>query len=221
MSLPLAILRPEPGWSASAQAARELGLEVCGAPLFTVEPVEWSVPTGKFDALLIGSANAIRYGGEGLGRLHDLPVHCVGEAMADAARKKGFIVASVGSGGLQRVLDGLAAPLRLLRLAGEERVTLDPPAGVRIDERVVYRTCPRALRPADLPEQCVVALHSAAAARAFCAEIDRLERPRRRYRLCAIGPRVAEAAGQGWDDIAVATTPDDSALLAKAGALCK
>ena len=63
MTRPLALLRPEPGWSASAATARAAGIAVVGHPLFAAEPVDWAAPAGEFDAVLAGSAAAFRLGG--------------------------------------------------------------------------------------------------------------------------------------------------------------
>lgn len=226
MSRPLALLRPEPGWSASAAAARRIGIEVIGHPLFVAERVSWTMPVGKFDAVLAGSAMAFRLGGALLKPLVELPVHAVGEATAVAARAAGFTVTRTGEGGLQQLLDDTAdEPRHFLRLAGEERVTLDLQPGQTVTERIVYRMVPRALQP-DLAKSLVtakplVALHSAVAAAHFAREVERLGLVRGEQFLLALGPRVAKAAGLGWAALHIADGPSDAALLAKAGALCK
>lgn len=220
MTRPLVLLRPEPGWSAAANAARAIGLEVAGAPLFAVEPLAWEVPDpAAFDAILAGSANAFRHGGPGLSRLVRLPVHAVGAATADAARAAGFVVEQVGSGGLQSVLDTLP-PQCLLRLAGEAHVALRIPAGIAVATRILYRSRPLALDAAGLPPKAVVALHSAEAARHFAAECDRLAIPREGFAIAALGPRIAAAAGSGWSTIHIAEHPDEAALLAMARQMC-
>ncbi len=217
---PLLIVRPEPRCTASVAAAKALGLNAIGVPLFAIEPVAWSRPDEPFDAILAGSANAFRQGGPQLAGLRHLPVYAVGEATAEAAFAAGFAVARVGEGGLQQVLAGLAAPLRLLRLAGAERVELSPPSGVELIERVVYTAVP--LSFTHLPaEPTVVALHSAAAAQHFADECDRLGLNRAQLTLVCIGPRVAAAAGSGWAAVHAAPSPTDAALLALAADLCQ
>jgi uroporphyrinogen-III synthase len=227
MSLPLLVLRPEPGNAATLAAANALGIEAIAAPLFAIEPMAWEAPDpAEVDALLIGSANALRHAGARLDAFLDKPAHVVGEATALAARATGLAVASIGSGGLQSVLDGMA-PRRLLRLAGQERIALAPPPGVTITERVVY-----AARPLPLPGAIarlmlthalpgmVVALHSAAAATHLAGEMARLDLPRQRLHLAALGPRIAQAAGTGWAAIHTAPAPDERSLLALARQLC-
>lgn len=223
--IPLVVIRPEPGCAASVAAARELGLVAHGFPLFAVVPLAWEAPAPEhFDALLVGSANAFRHGGAALARFRGLPVHAVGAVTAAAAQDAGFAVAARGRGGLQAVLDAVPAGTRLLRLAGAERVDLVPPAGVKLAERVVYASQPRAMPPALaalLAGPAAILLHSAEAARHFAAECDRLCLSRAAIALATIGPRVTAAAGAGWRAIATAATPDEAALLAQARDLCQ
>jgi len=226
MTRPLALLRPEPGWSASAAAARAMGLEVTGHPLFTAEPLGWAVPEDAFDALLVGSGAAFRLGGDHLAALKHLPVHAVGAVTAAAAREAGFTVANAGQSDLQQVLDAAAGPdMRFLRLAGENHVAVTPHPGQRVTECVVYRMTPRPLDQdfaRDLAvARPVVALHSAATATHFASEIDRLAVDRSLLVLLALAPRIAEAAGLGWAARDIADVSSDAALLAKAAALCK
>jgi uroporphyrinogen-III synthase len=218
---PLIILRPEPGYSASLAAARAQGLEAFGAPLFAILPVQSPRPAGPFDAILAGSANAFRHGGASLEGLQHLPVYAVGETTAQAAREAGFSVAVTGAGGLQAVLDHLPPHITcLLRLAGRERVSLMPPPGVTLAEQVVYAAEPLPLPPAlmeRLTQPCVIALHSAEAARHFASLVP----DRAHLALACIGQRVAAAAGPGWAEVCSAETPDDPALLALAAAMCQ
>jgi len=223
--LPLAIVRPEPGCSATLAQARALGLAAQAWPLFAVAPVAWEAPDpAGFDLLLVGSANVFRHGGISLAGLRDLPVHAVGEATAEAARAAGFAVAATGAGGLQPVLDALPAGTRALRLAGAERIVLTPPPGVVLAERTVYAARPLPM-PAGLAallaRPAVIALHSAEAARHLAAEVERLGLPRAIHALATIGPRVSVAAGAGWRTVLSADSPTESALLAKSRDLCQ
>lgn len=223
--LPVVVIRPEPGNATTVAAATELGLKAIGVPLFEVGPRPWDAPPAEaFDALLAGSANAFRLGGPKLAAYRALPVHAVGAATARAAAALGFVVSATGTGGLQAVLARVPAGTRVLRLAGEERVPLCPPAGVTIEERVVYASEPVPMPPplADLLRRpAVVMLHSAEAARHFAAECDRLGLGREPISLATIGPRVSAAAGHGWRTIAEAASPAEAPLLAKACDLCQ
>ena len=220
--IPLIVIRPQPGCEATLASARALGFEAHGHPLFAIRPVAWQAPPREsFDALLIGSANALRMGGAALAVYRGLPTYAVGEATAQAARAVGLDVVLSGRGSLQSVLGGLdPTHRRLLRLAGQERVVLAPPPGISIAERVVYASVPQPLPPelARLLEQpALVLVHSAEAARHFAALCPR----RDRIAIAALGPRVAAAAGQGWRAIETAAMPEDAALLALAARMCQ
>ncbi|MEY4721487.1 MAG: hypothetical protein RIQ46_1212 [Pseudomonadota bacterium] len=220
--IPLIVIRPEPGCAASLAAARAMGLEAHGFPLFSIAALPWQAPPAEsFDAVLLGSANALRHGGAELAACRGKPAYAVGEATAAAARAAGLDVVATGRGGLQGLMPRLdPAHRRLLRLCGQERVALEPPPGVSIVERVVYASealpLPGALAEL-LRRPAVVALHSAEAARHFaglCAD-------RGPVRLACIGPRVSEAAGTGWAAVEAAPVPDDAALLALAARMCQ
>jgi uroporphyrinogen-III synthase len=220
----LLIVRPEPGAAATLVAAQALGLQAEALPLFVIETVDWDLPTGRFDAILAGSANAFRHGGPALASFMHLPVYAVGQVTAQAAEEAGFRVAAFGSGGLQVVLGAFPGSARLLRLAGQERIELAPPPGITMTERVVYASRAVSALPAlaaRLRKPCVVALHSAEAARHFAAECQRLKIDRTQIALACIGLRVAEAAGAGWAEVGSAASPDDTALLALASEMCQ
>lgn len=227
---PVYVLRAEPGCAATVAAARQAGLEAHGFPLFETVALAWTPPDpAGIDALLVGSANAPRLAGPALADFAHLPVHAVGEATARACREAGLTVAGTGQGGLQAVLDAVPPGHRhLLRLAGRERVDLSPPPGVTLTERVVYASLPRPLPQVlayllstrALPLSLVL-LHSAEAARHFAAECDRLGLARGRILLATIGPRVSQAAGEGWAGKESCATASDQALLALAVQLCQ
>ena len=224
--IPVIVIRPQPGCDASVAAARALGLAAQGYPLFAVHPLDWSPPDpAQFDALLIGSANALRKGGAALARYRGLPAYAVGETTAGEARAAGLAVAGIGEGGLQALLGQLQpGHQRLLRLAGRERVDLDPPPGVTITERVTYASAPLPLLDelaALLADGALVLLHSAEAARHFSAQCEARMIAKRRIKIAALAPRIAEAAGSGWGAIASAPTPRDHALLALACQMCQ
>ena len=221
------VLRPEPGASATADLARNLGLVPILAPMARVVPEPWSVPDAAgFDAVLLGSANALRHAGPQLAALRALPALVVGEATAAAAQAAGFVVERTGKGSLQTVLDDLASapgPRRLLRLAGAEQVELVLPLGVTMVTRIVYRVDYQGLPEQAvraLGERAVVLLHSGAAARHFAAECDRLRVDRGNIGVAALAPRIAEAAGPGWRHVGIAPRPDDTALLELARDMC-
>ena len=219
---PLVILRPQPGASATAAAARELGLEPVFVPLFSVEPVSWEAPhPAGFDVLLLTSANAVRHGGLELGKLRGLPVYAVGEATAAEARDAGFSVAAIGEGGIDELLQRIDPGLRLLHVGGEHRREPTAPRQ-SITHVPVYRS-------ADLPmvdgiariSGAVVAVHSPRAAARLSELAAREGIDIGRTAVAAISAESARDAGGGWQEVAVADRPADPALLALAAALCK
>ena len=99
MTRRLAVLRPEPGNSATAARIVAAGFDAVRLPLFAVEPLAWTAPDpGEYDALLLTSANAVRHAGTALDRLRGVPVVAVGQATANAARAAGLTVAITGDG---------------------------------------------------------------------------------------------------------------------------
>lgn len=224
MSLHLLALRPEPGLAATLEKARASGLTITGHALSDIRAVMWECPDpAMVDGLLIGSANAFVHGGADLARLTDKPVFAVGEATAAAARAAGFTVAMIGSGGLQGVIDAIPAPRRLLRIAGEEHVPLTASDGVIIVAVIAYRSLALPLDPVApvlAGGEALVLLHSAATARHFASECDRLGLPRAAIMLAALGPRIAAAAGGGWRAVHTALRADETALLEMAQELC-
>lgn len=212
------VLRPEPGASETVARARERGLDAVSIPLFRIEPLEWQVPDiARFDALLLTSANAVRFGGPGLASVRDLPVHAVGEATAAVARSFGFEVASVGDTGVDRLIASLDPKLRLLHLAGEDRVAMSRAIAAVAAYRSQVVDAPEDLKHA---QGAVVLVHSPRAGTAFATVTARLGLDRASIRIAAISPAAAEAAGSGWAAIESAAQPTDDALLALAERLC-
>jgi uroporphyrinogen-III synthase len=210
---PLLILRPEPGNSATAARARTLGLRPIQCPLFAVEGVEWAAPeTGSFNYLLLTSANAVRHGESQLADLRDLRLLAVGAATASEAREAGLIVERTGDGGVAELLAALPVETRLLHLAGAEHHR--PVTDHSIDTIVVYRTVP--LSPTIPDGKLVAVVHSARAG----ARLASLVRDQASVAIAAISPDAADACGDGWAAIEVASRPEDSALLALAARLC-
>lgn len=226
MTLPVLVLRPEPGATATVAKGRAMGLDARAFPLFEVRALPWTpVPREEVDALLLGSANALRHGGEALNLYRGLPAYAVGEKTALAARDAGLDVVETGKGGLQPML-GLLRPehRRLLRLAGRERIVLEIPEGVTVTTREVYASEPLPLPDelaAILAAPALILLHSGEAAAHFAALCDAAGIARERLQLAAIGPRVAARAGTGWSALESASEPSDAALLALAAQMCE
>lgn len=223
MTRPLLLLRPQPGNDRSAEQARALGIEVLQIPLFAIVSVESTpLPPGPFDALLVTSANGARHGAETLARFAHLPIYAVGEATARAVREHGGRNVLTGGGDAASTIpqileDGHRA---VLHLCGEAVTPFDP-MGLHITQHVVYRADALDMRPftkmlATLPP-CVIAVHSPAAGRRLNAL---MLPPARNHILLAISAAAARGCGTGWRQVHVAPTPDDTALLRLASALC-
>lgn len=194
-------------------------------PLFSLRPLPWQGPDpAEIDALLIGSANAVRLGGAELERYRGKVAHAVGRVTAQACIRGGFARGMVGQGGMQRLLDALPpGPLRLLRVAARDHVELERPLGKLIELRIAYE---RLVHPmpedmaAILREGALVLLYSAGGARHLAAECDRLGIDRGKVRLAALGSRIAEAAGEGWEAVRFPPQIAPEALLALALDMC-
>lgn len=210
------VLRPAPGDAQTIARLTALGIPTRALPLFAVHPVAWSLPEGEFDALLVTSANAIRYAG--LDGVRGLPVVAVGEASAAAARAVGFAVAITGaSDGTAVVAEARATGFaRLLHLAGHDRIALPDVTTVTVYRSETLDPPPGALEAA---RGQVALLHSPRAARRFAALVDRDSVPRASIRLAALSEAIARAAGTGWGETLVAARPDDASLAALAARL--
>lgn len=221
MTRPIIAIRPEPGCAVTVALGEERGLQITGQPLFTISPRNWVAPnSAQIDAVLVGSANALRHSGPQLRKFLGKPLYAVGTMTAQIAREHGFAVRQAGQGGLQSLLDSLPLqPMRFLRLAGAAHIDIQLPPEMHSTLRICY-----ASEPLPMPEAlaqmvrsgALVLLHSAEAARHFAGECDRLTVPRSAITIAAFGPRIAEAAGTGWASIATAPHPSDEALLALA-----
>lgn len=217
---PLLILRPEPGATSTAIRARRMGLDPLIQPLFRVDPLPWTAAdAASFDAVMMTSANAARHGGDGLRAFRAMPLYAVGEATADAARLMGFEQVIDGGHDVASLASVIARDGRrhVLHLAGDHVTPFDAGA-VNVTRIEVYRTVdlqPDDLGPA-LLRSPVAMLHSARAAARF-AGLAAIRDP---IAVVAISPKVAEAAGSGWQSIHAAPVPDDAAMLAIAAALC-
>ena len=215
---PLVLLRPEPGLSDSARRAAALGITALRESLFQTVRVPWRVPVAdQFDALLLTSASAVQFAGPGIEQLRTLPVHAVGAATAEAARARGFSVASVGGGGVDVLLAGLPRGLSLLHLCGADRRA--PQAhGAHIVPLTVYAAEPIDPAPGFVArvQGGVIAVHSRRAGERLADLVSE----RASIALVAISDDAAAGAGASWERVAIAGHPSDAALLALAAELC-
>ena len=224
MTLPLLILRPEPGASATARRAGEIGLHSICYPLFEVRACAWEPPDpAGFDAMLLTSANTVRCAGPLLELYRHLPVYAVGEVTAEAAKRQGFQVAGVGHSGAHAVSEVIAARGhgRVFHPGGRDRRDFNPGPLV-IVRRCVYESVETGSAEglaAVMPREAVALLHSPRGAIRLARLVPMIERPR--LHILAISPAVLDAAGAGWASGAAAQRPQDEALLVLAATLCK
>ena len=190
------------------------------APLFTLRNLEWELPEGVFDAILLTSANGARFGLRS--ELTRLPCYAVGEATARAARAHGTsqVITGPSDGAAALTLMAEAGVKRALHLCGREHIALAQP-GITTERRIVYAAEAAGALPAEavraLSRGALTLLHSPRAAALFASLVP----DRRSLRIAAISQAAADAAGSGWAEVHVAPAPRDHALLELAARLCK
>jgi uroporphyrinogen-III synthase len=217
MSRPIAVLRPEPGNRVTAAAIEARGRTAIRMPLFEVRPLAWQPPDPvRFDALLLTSANAVRHGGSGLARMLDLPVYAVGEATADAARRRGFDVTFVGSDGAAQLLTVAEARGvgRALHLAGRDRTVAA--GGIVAEIIAVYASEPSAVSRIERLQGAVAMVQSTRAGARLAQLVDDAGLARGGIALAVVSDTAAAAAGDGWKRVLVAPGPAAEAILAAA-----
>ena len=117
------VTRPEPGASGTAARLAAAGFEPVVLPLTRIVPLDFTLPDGPFDAVVVTSAQALKaVKPEPI--LH-LPVFAVGEATAESAKNSGFGRVMTAGGSLESIaalVRGSARPAaRLLYLCGKVR----------------------------------------------------------------------------------------------------
>ncbi len=226
MTRPLLILRPEPGNAATTAKAVARNISAHSVPLFVTEPVEWIAPDpARYVGVIMTSANAARLAGAQITQFTHLPLYAVGDVTGDAARDAGFASIIAGDGDVDRLIARIATLglHRLLHLAGADFQPFDA-LGVEIERRIVYSANPVEPRPELLEAFAhypVAMLHSARAAAQFAIVVDNANIDRAQITIAAISANVAQAAGDGWEGVAVAAQPRDNALLELAARLCE
>lgn len=216
----VAIIRPEPAASETQSRAAELGLSAIVCPLFETEALAWKAPAnGEFDGLLLTSANAPRLAGPEIAGLRLIPAFCVGAATARAAREQGLVIAAIGSGGVDDLLQQVPTDRRLLHLCGEDRIA--PSSPHHIIPVLVYRSKPTEPPDPSVLNGTITLVHSPRAGRRLTDLAERGSVNPATIVCAAISPAGAEAVGTGWRHVAIAGQPSDEALLALAAKLCK
>jgi uroporphyrinogen-III synthase len=231
--LRLAVTRPRPDGERTAAALRALGHDVLLAPLLRVEPIAADV-SGAWSGVIVTSANALRAADGKLDALLSLPLYAVGGRTAEGAHAAGFETIHVAGGdarALTRLIVDDAGKLSgpLLYLAAEQRAadleTGLAPLGVTVVTRIAYRTLTLPL-PAELAEALragridAVLHYSKRSAEAFLAgaAVAGLNAQAVALRhLCLSEQVAAPLAAAGAKNIAIAGSPDESAMISLAG----
>ena len=216
MKRPLLIMRPQPEAQETALRARAMGLAPIVEPLFESAKVEWIAPGGAFDAVMMTSANAIRFGGVRLADWYALPLYAVGAATARAARDAGFADVHAGCGTVGQLASTIARDghRRVLYLAGRERTPHAEPA-VEIVTVVVYAM--NALPRPAIPSAAVALIHSKRAGDRFAEIVP----ARMMIDVIGISEKSVLNLGTGWRSVRWPDAPTDAAMLALAAPLCE
>jgi uroporphyrinogen-III synthase len=218
------VTRSEPGASETGERLRTLGYQPLVEPLFVVEPIAAALPA--FDALAFTSANGVRVFAK-MERRRDVPVFCVGERTAEAARDAGFPDV-VSAGGdvdtLTRLIGAKLLPkARLLHTGNEDRRgDLSGQLGARGHEArfvATYRATPvekaGPVLAAHLSGRSgfeAVLVHSPRGAN-ILADFAREAPSRAGLNVAAISPAAASPLKSLAERIEIAATPDETALL--------
>lgn len=222
----LLVLRPAVGGAATVSRAAAAGYSALSAPLFVYRGVAWDMPDPDgIDGVLLTSAGAVRFGGDALSGYHDLPVHAVGSATADAAAAAGFTSVTAGTSNAAAAIATMAAQghRTILHPAGLDHIAVRHP-DVTILRRQVYAadavdTLPTAAGQA-LDRGTIALLHSPRAADLFRCLLAKAGRPSRDVRIACFSPAIAAQAGTAWAGVAIADQPTDDALFAAITIMC-
>lgn len=218
----LLITRPQAAAQETATAARAAGFTPIIAPLLTIRPLPFTAPAGPADAILFTSAETPPLCRQPT--LLALPAWAVGERTARAAAAAGFRLHGTGDTDGTAIAGMMAAAgvRHALHPGGADRAPIDLPPALSLHQFPVYAAdavpalpdaAMQALQAADPP---ATLLFSPRTARIFATLADAAGLPRSRLTLVALSRKVADAAGPGWRQIAIAATPDSGGALAAA-----
>lgn len=216
------VTRPEPGASSTAATLRAAGHRAIVSPILTSVAVDWAVPEGPFDAVMLTSEAAPRLAGPGAMRFAHLPTFCVGPVTLAAATAAGFTTVLPGPGGAMSLARMIASEgyRHILHLAARDRTPI--PAGLgTITVCTVYAAVPgglsdeaiAALRVGEIDWALLFSKRSASEFATVCPDRERVS-------VAAISETVLTAAGSGWRKAVWANAPNALAVLAAAGLTC-
>lgn len=227
----LILLRPTEGAEQSAEIAREKGLDPLLAPATEINALAWDAPPAQgFDAIMITSANALRYGGEAIYQYKHLPLYAVGKATAKLAEEMGFTIAAIGKGGAKALwpLIKQSDAKNIVRLVGRDYVPIYD-EHIQIRTIMVYEARPvpmnKALKellnetPNNSPH--IIAFHSAKAVQIFDDYIEQMAKQGRifdksAHYAAALAPTIGEAIcknGDSWKKVIISSSANDRVMI--------
>jgi uroporphyrinogen-III synthase len=229
------VTRPQPDNELTASALRTKGFEVLLAPMLRFEQVSGHDEAGRYGAVVVTSANALRAAEADLAAILSLPLFAVGQRTAAAGRQAGFRDVAVAEGDVAALRELIVKSARakklrkthpLLYLAGAD-LAGDLAGELEAEGfHVVTRTTYRMVPVSRLPQQTIDAFAASAidavlhysrrSARAFVdaargagVEISALALPQ-----CCISDSVAAILREaGATQLAVARTADENGLF--------
>ena len=216
------VIRPEPGAASTAASLRAAGHRAITAPIFTSVAVDWAIPDGVFDAVMLTSEAAPRLAGPGAGRFVHLPTYCIGSATFAAASAAGFTNVRPGPAGVAALVNMIIAEghQHILHLAARDRTPV-PPEVATMTTCTVY-----AAEAGDLSDEALSALNAGEIdwvllfSKRSATEFKAACRNRASVSVAAISADVATAAGPGWRNLVIAAEASELAVLAAAGLTC-
>ncbi len=228
----IVVTRPQADSERTAAVLRARGHEVLVAPLLQVEPMAIDF-FSSWGGVIITSSNAPGAIANHSARekLINLPLYAVGKRSADAARQAGFSDVTAAGGDVHDLVRLIAArradaAAPLLYLAGEDRaadlIAELVARGIAAEMAIVYRTVivpfPSALTAALKAGEVDAVLHfSKRSAENYVAGGRRagiIKQALAVRHLCLARPIAEPLSGAGADSIAVASRPDEAALIA-------
>lgn len=227
------VTRHQPEAEETASMLRQMGFVTVVSPVRRRVPLDPGPAHGPFEGVILTSRNALHETLALPEELVELPVFCVGERTAEAARRAGFRTITTGNGDaealIETILREFPSGARLLYLAGEpRRDTVEVELarlGFHLEARVTYRM----ERAETLPREAIAAIErgkigavlhfSADSARDFLdlAAAGGIFEATTRLRHLCLSDAVAEVihrSGIARDRLAIAAHPDQASLLA-------
>ncbi len=214
------LTRPREDSEALAAELAQYGIESVVAPVMEIHPQAFTLPTSTPNALLLTSRHAAHALAQLPADWRALPVYCVGNATAEAARVQVFSNIIAGDADmlalLPRIADALNECDALLYLAGEE-ISVDVAPllpHISVHQLTVYRADAVEILPAELDLDAVVffSTRSAEIANRLLQKADKIESARGIEAFC-ISLNVAASAGQlPWKKLRASHQPTREGL---------